>query len=65
MMQCRTCGAEMRMISCPDGRPGCMVAHFGCVRCTAVREKERAEREQLEALQQANGLLQSSAPRKE
>ena len=42
----------MRMVRCPDGRAGCLVAHFACAKCQA----ERAEAEILEALQQGSGV---------
>lgn len=51
-MKCRTHDFEMHMIPCPDKKPGCLVAHFQCLKCVA----ERNERETLNALQQANGV---------
>ncbi len=51
-MKCSKHGVEMRMIRCPDGRRGCLVAHFACSKC----EVEYKERQTLEALQEANGL---------
>ncbi len=56
MGPCRTCGGEYVMVSCPDFRPGCLVAHYACPKCFAMRAKEREEAETLRALQEANGI---------
>lgn len=55
-MRCKKHDLELNLVSCPDGRPGCAVAHFSCPKCKG----EKAEREVFEALQQANGLHDGS-----
>jgi hypothetical protein len=46
----------MSLVPCPDGRPGCAVAHYGCRRCHASEAAEKGQAEVLAALQEANGL---------
>lgn len=56
MFRCEKHGQDMVLVSCPDKKPGCLVAHYGCRRCLVERRAQADERELLEALQQANGL---------
>ena len=40
-MRCKSCGAERRLVPCPDGRAGCAVVHYSptcdsCERTQAI-----------------------------
>ncbi len=61
-MKCKVCKSDMYLVPCPDAKPGCLVAHYACDKCTvsapdevaaavicAHAEKMQAEGKDLEA----------------
>ncbi len=53
-MDCR-CGRPYVLASCPDKRPGCLVAHYRCPVCAPKRAQDALNAEGMAAMLEAQG----------
>ena len=57
MLTCSRCGSELTKIECPENRPGCLVWHGKCFKCSPV-EHDRLAR-QVEKASKAAGVAET------